>query len=100
MFYCVDVGTLDSYPHCECVNWSRNKVLCKHLIGVAQYFSWSVLSNTYWDHPLNTLDDSCVSTPAIRPDSTMTEILDVSQFSQCETGIIRLSLPSLSIYLY
>lgn len=57
------VHTSGTMPSCECPDWYRHGLPCKHLLAVivnVEGLSWSVLPQAYRDFPLFTLDEDVV----------------------------------------
>jgi len=76
-------------PWCDCVNWSRCHLPCKHLLAVmtqVPQWSWNKLPQEYRSLPVFTLDPDlledvrrCCHQPATQPTASSTETTSAAQ---------------------
>ena len=58
-WYCLSFGDDDTMPHCECVDWEKHRLPCKHFLAVFRYFKgWGFdkFPEHYKESPFLTLD--------------------------------------------
>lgn len=61
--YAVTFGDEKSLPWCECRDWRRHRLPCKHFCSIftqIQEWDWDKLSKTYRNNPLFSLDETCL----------------------------------------
>ena len=101
--YKVHFGNNENLPHCECEDWARTMLPCKHFVAIMRDFkewNWSRFPESYRSSPYLTLDatvnpsaEAIPSTEAIatksgepegEPDTTTVSVsvLDSSQFQE------------------
>ncbi|XP_063343130.1 uncharacterized protein si:dkey-31c13.1 isoform X1 [Pelmatolapia mariae] len=71
-------GSDDSLPSCQCDDWRRYKLPCKHFCAVFQKvpgWTWQQLSLKYREHPLLNLDATCCSMTPDSVDEWGTEVV-------------------------
>lgn len=71
-------GSDDSLPSCQCDDWRRYKLPCKHFCAVFQKvpgWTWQQLSLKYREHPLLNLDATCCSMTPDSVDKWGTEVV-------------------------
>ncbi|XP_030605620.1 uncharacterized protein si:dkey-31c13.1 isoform X2 [Archocentrus centrarchus] len=71
-------GTDDSLPSCQCDDWRRYKLPCKHFCAVFKTvpgWTWQQLSLKYREHPLLNLDATCCSMTPDSVDEWGTEVV-------------------------
>ncbi|XP_028417456.1 uncharacterized protein LOC114541851 [Dendronephthya gigantea] len=59
--YLVIFGNKSTYPSCQCLDWQKHHLPCKHFCAVFQHtqWKWDSLSSLYKNNPLFCLDDLC-----------------------------------------
>ena len=57
-FYTVSLGNDDEVGSCDCMDFKRNKDLCKHFLALfeSRQCDFTDLSSKYRNNPINTLD--------------------------------------------
>ena len=63
-WYSLSFGDDETMPHCECVDWEKHRLPCKHFLAVFRYFKgWGFdkLPTHYTESPFLTLDHDVVS---------------------------------------
>ena len=84
--YCVSLGCAEFLPSCQCVDFRKNKMLCKHICAVISQpeIGWESLGTSFKEHPLFKLDPVVLSPVS----STAT--------ATCELNSIKKNPPSKS----
>jgi hypothetical protein len=62
LWYNVSFG-IETMPSCECMDWERNRLPCKHFLAVFSHYTncgFDQLSSVYKDSPFLTLDQDVV----------------------------------------
>ena len=62
-WYSLSFGDDETMPHCECVDWEKNRLPCEHFLAVFRYFKgWGFdkLPTHYTESPFLTLDHDVV----------------------------------------
>lgn len=62
--YQLSFGIEDRLPSCQCDDWKRHKLPCKHFCTIFKCvpgWTWEQLSQTYRELPLLNLDAACIS---------------------------------------
>ena len=66
--YEVRYGDDKNLPHCQCPDWRRYRLPCKHLCACMKAFpeqwGWEQLGSKYTSNPLFCLDDQVISGPS------------------------------------
>ena len=59
--YLVRFGNKSTYPSCQCLDWQKHRLPCKHFCAIFQHtqWKWESLSLLYKNNPLFCLDDFC-----------------------------------------
>jgi hedgehog interacting protein len=59
--YLVQFGNQSIYPSCQCLDWQKHRLPCKHFCAIFQHtqWKWESLSSLYKNNPLFCLDDLC-----------------------------------------
>lgn len=61
--YVVHLGEVNVFPTCDCFDYRKNVLPCKHFFAVFLFGkdSWESLPESYWNNPLYTIDQSVFS---------------------------------------
>jgi hypothetical protein len=81
VYYTVDIGDVSRMPSCDCMDFARLQLPCKHFMAVFRHFddvSWKSLPAVYRDHPLFVVDPDCLTPPAALDANSMLPIGDPS----------------------
>ena len=59
--YPVRFGNKSKYPSCQCLEWQKHRLPCKHFCAIFQHtqWKWESLSLLYTNNPLFCLHDFC-----------------------------------------
>lgn len=79
--YQVGFGQLDTdMPHCDCIDWKRSHLLCKHFLAVFRHtnFGWNRLPNIYKHNPILNLDLEHINVRTDDPNSQITSTCEVT----------------------
>ena len=71
-WYTVSFGDESSHPSCQCADWNKTKLLCKHFCAVFKNTEqrWNDLSPLYKSLSILNLDEVCLNqTPGDCPDN-------------------------------
>ena len=65
---------LDGIPSCDCYDWCRHHLPCKHFCAIFQLFGnngygWEAMAQTYRDSPFFSLDDTVVGSRSLQVNS-------------------------------
>ena len=71
------MGDNQTQPSCECEDWRRHKLPCKHfcLLFIKDHIKWSDLSSNYTNSVYFKLDDRVVSMPQRQENNTSTIVV-------------------------
>ena len=73
--YLVRFGNQSIYPSCQCLDWQKHRLPCKHFCAIFQHtqWKWESLSSLYKNNPLFCLDDFCIAGIASLNDHKLSE---------------------------
>ena len=77
-FYQVWLGSDDQLPTCQCIDYTKNKLPCKHICAVVQQpgVGWESLGSRFDNQPLFSLDEE-VTLPPVPPTAVKSSKCDV-----------------------
>jgi len=92
----VSFGDVNNLPSCDCVEWQRYKLPCKHFCSVFSSFpdwGWDMLNTNYIANPLINLDYSCIK-PWV--DAQDRQVKKLSHFDGTKTFVVNKSKDNLT----
>ena len=91
--YCINLGCAEILPSCQCMDFQKNKMLCKHICAVISQpeIGWESLGTSFKEHPLFKLDPVVLSQVSGRELTSIEKIPSESQSKKRKSDSNQLS---------